>query len=1044
MSASGELLGDYSDSDFVVLRTPLLPFDELVGWSRGDIDDAPSDTRSLSAERQLLRSHLRELLQRPHVREAIFLASPSLDGHVEDWLNDPESPRGADYERALVRYAFRMAGRPTPFGLFAGVSTGRIGDVTYLSLEGRDGYRRHTRIDAEYLLQVVQGLLGEPERRERTSFRPNPSLYRAGGRRRYVRSLPGAKEHRHVLVSVRESVRLEAALEAAADGATPAAIAAAIAPAAADSTEVRRFVDALIEQQVLLPDLGVQLTGADAVYGLAEASPALGDARAALAALDQAALGISTERYRDIAALLESLPAPLALDRLFQVDITKASPEATVGRDLVREILRSADLLRRLLPPPADGTSKRFIERFRERYEGQAVPLLEALDPDSGVAFGGDEPAPAPLLDGLDRRPGSPSTPRWGEREEHLLSRVTDVLLAGGTELVLDARDIERLEQKDPRPLPDAFAVMAVVAAASDADLAAGRFRVLTSGPDGPSGARLLGRFCHADEALRAGVEAHLRAEEALDLDAIYAEIVHLPRARDVNVLARPVLREYEIDCLGRSGAPSDRQIPLADLLLSLEGDQFVLRSQRLGRRVIPRLTSAHNFHGRGVAAYRFLCWLQGGDDEGHGFWGPLASAPFLPRVRAGRTILSRARWRLRVEDLAPSGSRDADAVAVETWRRERHVPRFVALVEPPYELPVDLDNLLAVDALVQAVRAGRGVRVDEFFPDPTELPVRGPEGSFAHEVVVPFVRTRPREKPRPGFLPAERVERTFPPGSDWVYLRIYTGEAVADRLLTDAIAPLVRQLTGAASIDKWFFLRYRDPEFHLRVRFHGSVQAEAEALGAELLRDGRAWRIELGTYEREVERYGGPEAIELVERVFSADSDAVLELLARLEPGDEGQEERWQVGLAGTDRMLADLGLGSAERFEVVSQLRASRAQELGWGHAERVRIGRRFRVERQLLRRLLAPAASEPTSLAPGLEVLDARSRVVRPLGSKLQRLARAGRLGEPLTEVASSLLHMHLNRLLRGDNVAQEAVICDLLARLYEETAKRKPTP
>ena len=32
------------------------------------------------------------------------------------------------------------------------------------------------------------------------------------------------------------------------------------------------------------------------------------------------------------------------------------------------------------------------------------------------------------------------------------------------------------------------------------------------------------------------------------------------------------------------------------------------------------------------------------------------------------------------------------------------------------------------------------------------------------------------------------------------------------------------------------------------------------------------------------------------------------------------------------------------------------------------------------------------------------------------------------------------MHLNRLLRGDDVAQEAVNCDLLTRLYEAESKR----
>ena len=88
----------------------------------------------------------------------------------------------------------------------------------------------------------------------------------------------------------------------------------------------------------------------------------------------------------------------------------------------------------------------------------------------------------------------------------------------------------------------------------------------------GPSGARLFGRFCHGDSALQSAVEEHLRAEEALDPEAIFAEIVHLPRSRDVNVAARPVLRGYEIPCLGQSGAPGDRQIPLADLTVSEKG----------------------------------------------------------------------------------------------------------------------------------------------------------------------------------------------------------------------------------------------------------------------------------------------------------------------------------------------------------------------------------------------------------------------------------------------------------------------------------------
>ena len=49
-----------------------------------------------------------------------------------------------------------------------------------------------------------------------------------------------------------------------------------------------------------------------------------------------------------------------------------------------------------------------------------------------------------------------------------------------------------------------------------------------------------------------------------------------------------------------------------------------------LGRRVIPRLTSAHNYDAGSLGVYRFLCALQGqGVAAGLAWdWGPLGRAP--------------------------------------------------------------------------------------------------------------------------------------------------------------------------------------------------------------------------------------------------------------------------------------------------------------------------------------------------------------------------------------------------------------------------------
>ena len=190
--------------------------------------------------------------------------------------------------------------------------------------------------------------------------------------------------------------------------------------------------------------------------------------------------------------------------------------------------------------------------------------------------------------------------------------------------------------------MPEAFHAMAVLCAKSAEAVERGEFRMLLYGAQGPSGARMLGRFCHVDPEIDEGVRKHLADEEALHPDAIFAEIVHLPAGRIGNVLARPVLRGHEIAFLGRSGAPPDRQIAVQDLMVTVSGDRIRLRSRSLDREIIPRITSAHNTSMESLGVYRFLAAIQ--PPVGMQWdWGAMDLAPFLPRVTSGRLVLARA-----------------------------------------------------------------------------------------------------------------------------------------------------------------------------------------------------------------------------------------------------------------------------------------------------------------------------------------------------------------------------------------------------------------
>jgi thiopeptide-type bacteriocin biosynthesis protein len=274
------------------------------------------------------------------------------------------------------------------------------------------------------------------------------------------------------------------------------------------------------------------------------------------------------------------------------------------------------------------------------------------------------------------------------------------------------------------------------------------------------------------------------------------------------------------------------------------------------------------------------------------------------------------------------------------------------------------------------------------------------------------------------------------------LYAKLYIGAATMDHVLREVVAPLVEELTASGAADRWFFIRYGDPQWHLRLRFHGEprrlhaelLPALQEAAGG-LLDEGQGWRFQLDTYEREAERYGGPEGMLLAEQIFHADSEAVLEIVQMLERGDAGLDERWRLCLRGMEMLLADLGFDLEGRQKVLAACREGFAREFNADKGLKAQLGERFRKERASLTSLLDPANDAESPLAPGLEVFERRSAAIAPVAAELRALEQAGRLIVPVSDLAGSYLHMHANRLLRSSQRAQEMVLYDFLARLIE---------
>ena len=998
----------------IVVRTSLLPFEVLARWS---------------GEPTELRRELRRLVEDPVVREALFLASPELASNIGVWIERPDDPATRELEIALVRYLCRMAARVTPSGLMSGVGLGRIGTVTKLAIAGRGGARRNVQIARDYLARICEALATSPEIRAALRYSPSSSLCIAGSKLRYVASRGIGSARSYGLTSIEPSDILLALLNRAQSGATIAELAALLCENPTVGAEAaRELVSSLIDIQILVPDLCLPIVDLDAMIDGLEQIPAaaplalaLASTRHALAGIASARLGLSLQPYRAIADQLER-DAPVAprRDRLFQADLFRASPEFVLGPHVVDEVTRAVELLTRIGGSAPDDPLGRFRGAFVERYGQRTVPLVDALHDELGIGF--HTPAPRPsLLVPFPSLPVRTRHVRWTERDQHLLRLLHRAIRADEIEVELDADDEAALADWVPARVSDLLAVSITIAGTSNAAIEDNQYLVRIVGAVAP-GLRSVARYS-PELASELAADEHKRRPAA-----IFAELV-CP------------CELYSLDL----AVP----IPISDLMVSVVGKRVVLTSLRHDKEVIPRLSAAPDDEARSLGIYAFLCALAGQDGGGVAFdWGPLGDSPFLPRIRSGRVVLSRACWQLVAGDILPIAAAarvdretkhtDDTAIvnAVAALRRRFGLPRWIAVADGAGELPVDLDNRMMVVSFAHLLRARTLATLHELFPPPDEMAVRGPEGTFDHELELFYSRHR-----EPVIMPARRragtpIQRTFVPGSSWLYAKFFAGYAACDDLVR-AIAPLARELVKAGDVAHWFFTRNSEPDWHLRVRFCGAPAAlisrvlpRLERLAQPFLETGALARLQIDTYEREVERYGGPEAIELVEQIFAADSDAVATILEAYS-GEDAPERMWRLALRGIDRLLEDLGLELPIRQALVGAMRDQLGAELGMTAEHAQRFSDKFRRHREEIEQLFA---DQSAAYAEGSAALIERSAAIRPLAAELHRRLDSGLVTATLAELASSLAHVHVNRILAAAPRPQELVLYDLLYRHY----------
>lgn len=1023
-------------ADFFVVRLPRLSVNKI---------------RDLPVTETELLDYLSSWLASPGVLEAIYLASPSLLARLELWRNKPQSKSGRKVTVALLKYLIRMSSRPTPFGLFSGVATGVFADTSRFWPGKLQQDRRKTRLDMFYLATIQQAWAQSPAGQQRLHYSPNSTMYRMGAHLHYIEPYQSSSQRQYRL----SSVELDEALESMLDVATEPKMQSELVQlfcarhAEAAQQEVEHYVQQLIQEQVLTADLKLPLTSGQPDKSFIQALIEAGnqqDGEQLQAALTQLASFDQQQRstpqnYQAIFGQLQQLPFPVSENKLFQTDVWRAMTTAELSSSLLPTLERTL-LALKAQTIPSDNPLQEFINNFQQRYEGQFVPLLQLLDDETGIAFSADTGYETPLLAGINianRNRNGRSQPQ-SALEQQLLKTMQQQTSAAVIQLSSD----DLLKQADCallwQQLPASFA--ANVSCYQDND---GQPLLHYHGFSGPSGANLLGRFCHLDTQLQQQVSDYLAAEEALSPEVVFAEVVHMPDGRPGNVIARPVLRQYEIVFLADTELPAERQIPVRDLYVFVEAGQVKLWSKRLNKQVIPRLTSAHNYSARSLGIYRFLCMLQHQQARLPHYSSP---ASFLqlerqPRVQLDQVILQEAQWQVERGLIAALITNDNwQAEAFQALEQRYQLPRYVCYAVSDNVLKVDLHHPAMIDMLLAETTGQQQILLKESLVMQYQSVVLNDEGAFAHEIIVPMHNPNAKPfvtlQPNPAQQLQSSIQRDFAPGSEWLSAKIYAAQSTAELVLTQTIAPLLQQCQQQGLVQQWFFIRYGDPDWHLRLRLfgepsvlYGQVLPLMYQQLASWLQSQRVRKVELFTYQREVERYGGPAAVVLAEQVFQADSELVLATLALIP--EYGESIRWRMALLGVDALLDAFNYDAKNKLSLISELRQQFGQEFQEHAYLRTQLGKKYREYQAQIRQdfqALDSGTDEPTRQ----QMLVLRQQFLQQLTPIVQQITAIQQLNCSLNSLLHSLLHMFNNRIFKAYGREQEFVVYDFLRRYY----------
>ena len=908
----------------IIVRVPSLPFITPVG----DAD--------------IIR-----LMNDPFFSEAIYLASPVLYTQMEKMklgLINTEKEINK-IKISLTKYAQRMYSRCTPFGLFAGCTTITWGNSTNYS--SNIVKYKNSRLDMHYLCALAESLAKKEYIKPYLKYYANNSIYAIANEKRYIDYYYKNGKRKHSISAIANNEYIDAIIELATNGTTITTLVKHLVKQNCNEKEATHYINELIDSQFILSELEPAITGKGfleqiikVLNGISQFNIEIKNTITLLTSIQQKIVTLDNqqcnkiEAYKDLNSTIQQLTVEFDEAKLLQTDLYY-TVDWQLSKTYQSQILEVLQLFQNHFSSTENYNLFNFKKRFIERYEGQELPILEVLDVVSGLGYtNNDAHTNAPLIGKII------SKKKHTDFKEYRVTTTQKMLLkkliaaTAAKDYIIEITDTDFEKDKAINTVqPPSLACMCKLV--NDNTLVVEHF-------SGTSAATLLGRFCNGNTNIHNTVIDITEQEQANNKNVLFAEIIHLPESRIGNVLQHPTFYMYEIPYLGKSSLPASNQIQLKNIVVSVQNDTIQLRCKVLNKLIIPRLSNAHNYSNNALPVYQFLCDLQGQKmSTGLNFyWGELQQLfTFLPRVMYKNTIISKATWNFD-ESICEKLKKLKYCSFLEIARAYK-LPQYTVLVDGDNELLIDTSSELSVNVFLYTIKIRNSICLKEYLGSTNS-------NTITKELIIPLIQQTATYNNlfNTKVIATPKVEL---PGSCWVYYKLYCGEADGELIIKQHLAQLINELQFKDFINQWFYIRYSDPNFHIRLRFRatatshiGNIILICKTYFQSLLTNKLVWKVQIDTYKKETERYGGTEAMGISEQLFYYDSISTLSFLNTL----TNEAERIMFAMQKTIAFINLFPFTIFEKQEFVDKLKKTYAKEQQIGKCEQTIINQQYKV--------------------------------------------------------------------------------------------------